>query len=495
LRSLLYRLRDQGGLLDELTMGELNVRAGFAVSYAALGEPDRIAFRRYAIAGVPDLPLWAISALAGPCDVDRVLDRLLDSHLLAPFSTAAGQGERYRMHDLVRLFAAEVSVTEDGDGTADDPARAALRRLFDRLRGLAEVAYRNLPTPADWLPPLGPVPVLDTGPDRYEVVEDAMAWCGREAPLIQSVLLRATAAGWHREVLDTVERLAWFLTIQHRATETERLYSGLAISAGADDTVRARSSFGLAQAKMMAGRLTEAAAHFTDAVDGFARLAEPVGLAHGLVFLSFCHGHRGEVDEADRLAGRALTVARGCGNVRSEIRALRQLGAVRLMQDRLGAAVELLERALLLAERFGPADLEGIVLNSLAKALVQSGDLDRADEVCRRAAVLLDRLAQPGARAYMRVIQGRIAELQGRHADAVVLVEGARWVFRQLGDRRGEATADFRLGVNELALGHPVRAVPLLRSAVGVFRDLALPARAEEAEQVLHAVSDSYLPD
>jgi DNA-binding SARP family transcriptional activator/tetratricopeptide (TPR) repeat protein len=495
LRSLLYRLRDQGGLLDELTMGELNVRAGFAVSYAALGEPDRIAFRRYAIAGVPDLPLWAISALAGPCDVDRVLDRLLDSHLLAPYSTGSGQGERYRMHDLVRLFAAEVSVAQDGDGNADGPARTALRRLFDRLRGLAEVAYRNLPTPADWLPPIGPVPVPDAGPDRFEVVEDAMAWCGREAPLIQSVLLRAVAAGWHREVLDTVERLAWFLTIQHRIAETERLYSALAAADGADDIVRARSSFGLAQAKMMAGRLTEAAERFTAAVDGFARHSESTGLAHGLVFLSFCHGHRGELDEADRLAERALTVARGSGDVRCEIRALRQLGAVRLMQDRVLAAVHLLESALLLAERFGPADLEGIVLNSLAKALVQSSDLDRADEVCHRAAVLLDRLAQPGARAYIRVTQGQIAELQGRHADAVALVEGARWVFRQLGDRRGEATADFRLGVNELALGHPVRAVPLLRSAVGVFRDLALPARAEEAEQVLHAVSDSYLLD
>jgi tetratricopeptide (TPR) repeat protein len=473
-------------------MGELNVRAGFAVSYAALGDPDRTAFRRYAIAGVPDLPPWAISALAGPCDVDRVLDRLLDSHLVEPFSTGPGQGERYRMHDLVRLFAAEAGAADDGDDTPGSPARAALRRLFDRLRALVEVAYRTLPTPADWLPPVGPVPTCDAGPERHEVAEDAMAWCGREAPLIQSVLLRATHAGWHREVLDTVERLAWFLTIQHRIAETERLYTALATAPGADGTVLARSSFGLAQAKMMAGRLTEAAERFSEAVAGFTTLAEPVGLAHGLVFLSFCHGHRGELDDADRLARRALTVARESGDSRCEIRALRQLGAVRLMQDRVLDAVGLLDSALLLAQRFGPADLEGIVLNSLAKALVQSGDLDRADEVCGRAAVLLDRLAQPVARAYIRVTQGQIAELQGRHADAVVLVEGARWVFRQLGDRRGEATADFRLGVNELALGHPVRAVPLLRSAVGVFRDLALPARAEEAERLLHAV---YLPD
>jgi DNA-binding SARP family transcriptional activator/tetratricopeptide (TPR) repeat protein len=497
LRSLLDRLRDQRdqhGLLDELTMGELDVRAGFAVSYKTLGDVDQVAFRRYALAGVPDLPPWAIGALAGPADVDRVLDRLLDSHLLEPFSPGQEHGERYRMHDLVLVFAAEATAAADGDGRSDDPARAALRRLFDRLRGLVEVAYRNLPTPADWLPPVGPAPKADTGSERHEVTDDAMAWCGREVQLIQSVLIRATAAGWHREVLDTVERLAGFLAIQNRMGETERLYSALA-AAATDVVVLARAGYGLAQAKMMAGRLTEAADRFADAVDGFATLPEPVGLAHGLVFLSFCHGHRGELDTADELAERALRVARVSGDVRCEIRALRQFGVVRIRQDRMLAAVELLDRALVLAERFGPADLEGIVLNSLANALVGAGDLDRADQICRRAGLLLDRLAQPVARAYIKVTQGQIAELQGRHADAVELVEGARWVFRQLGDRRGEATADYRLGVNELALGQPVRAVPLLRSAVSVFRELALPARAEQAEEALRAASDTYRVD
>lgn len=489
LKSLLDRLRDQQGLLDELAVGELDVRAGFAVSYAALGDTDQAAFRRFALAGVPDLPPWAIGALAGPYDVDRVLDRLLDSHLVAPFATGPGADERYRMHDLVRLFASEACAEADGDFTDAGAARAALRRLFDRMRGLVEVAYRNLPTPADWLPPSGPVPLPANASECYDIAVDAMAWCGREANLIQSVLLRAIAAGWYREVLDTVERLAGFLAIQHRMSETERLYSALTAAAGDDEVVLARANYGLAEARMMAGRLTEAADRFAAAVKGFANGHEPVGLAHSLVFLSFCHGHRGELAEADEMATRALDVARESGEVRCEIRALRQLGALRIRQGHTGTAVELLDRALLLAERFGPADLEGVVLNSLANALVESRDLDRADEMCGRAARLLDRLAQPVARAYIRVTQGQIAELRGLHSTAIELVEGARWVFRQLGDRRGEATADYRLGVNELALGRSVRAVPLLRSAVNVFRELALPARAEQAEQALREAS------
>jgi DNA-binding SARP family transcriptional activator/DNA polymerase III delta prime subunit len=492
LRSLLGRLRDQQRLLDELTIGELDVRAGFAVSYGALGDADQITFRRFAVAGVPDLPPWAIDALAGVADVDRAVDRLLDTHLLEPF--AVGGRERYRMHDLLRVFAAEAGRQADGDVSVAGPARSALRGLFLRTRSLAEVAYRSLPTPADWPPPSGTAPQPATGPAGDEVSADAMAWCVGEVQLLQSVLTKAAAAGWHAEALDTIERLAGFLAIQSRMSETERLFS--AVQQAADgDIVLARANYGLAQAKMMGGRLTEAATKFAAAVDGFSLVGDLPGLAHGLTFLSFCHGHRGELDEAEQLANRAIAVAKESGDLRCEIRAVRQLGVVRIRQDRVRAAVPLLDRALSLADRAGSADLEAIVLSSLAHALVEARQLDRAGEVCRRAAQLLDGLAQPVGRAYIQVTQGQIAELQGRHVAAIELIESARWVFRQLGERRGEASADYRLGVNELALGRPVRAIPLLRSAANVFHELALPARAEQAEQALREVSHPYVAD
>lgn len=487
--SLLGRLRAQRRMLDELTVEDLDVRAGFAVSYAALFPADQVVFRRFALAGVPELSAWAVRALSGRHDTDGSVARLVDSHLLE--RVTVGPDRRYRMHDLVRLFAAEMSAESDGEVEE----RSALRRLFDATRSLVGIAYEGLPVPADWLPPVGPVPVPVTGDASVSVTADPMAWCGREVQTLQAVLTRAAGVGWHRETLDAVERLAGFLAIQHRMGETERLYSALADGAGADDLVVARATYGLAEAKMMAGRLTEAAELFSRAVAGFTRLGEHVGLAHGLVFLSFCHGHRGEMDEADAFAQRGLAVARESGDRRSEIRALRQLGAIRIRQDRVEEAVELLDRALVLADEFGSADLEGIVLNSLSNALVESRDLDRADEVCRRAGALLDRLAQPVARAYIGVTQGRIAELRGRHLLAIELLEGAQRVFHQFGDRRGEAGADFRLGVNEMALGRSVRAVPLLRSAVTLFRDLELVANMELAQEALMTASRSYLAD
>jgi tetratricopeptide (TPR) repeat protein len=498
LGSLLVRLRDQRRLLDELTVDDLDVRVGFEVSYAALSPADQVVFRRFALAGVSELPGWAVVALSGLPGTDGSVDRLVDSHLLEPVVGTVGR--RYRMHDLARLFAAETSARSDGAiETADGgpgPARVALRRLFDTTRSLIGVAYDGLPTPADWLSPLGPrPPAWSTDVAGTGVLDDPMAWCGQEVQVLQAVLTRAVAAGWHREVLDSVERLAGFLAMQSRMSETDRLYSALVDAVGVDDLVLARATYGLAEARMMAGRLTEAAELFGRAVSAFTRIREPAGLAHGLVFLSFCHVHRGDLDEADSLAERGLAVARESGDPRCETRALRQLGRVRIGQERLTEAVDLLDRALLLTDDIDSADLEGIVLNSLANALVESADLDRADAVCLRAAALLERLAQPVARAYIGVTQARIAELRGSHLAAIALLEDARKVFRQLGDRRGEAGADHRLGVNELALGRAARAVPLLRCAVSAFRDLELTASMERAQEALMSAARAQSAD
>lgn len=497
LGSLLARLReeaqsaDQSRLLDELAVGDLDVRAGFAVTYAALGEePDKAAFRRFALAGVADLPLWAMSALAGTADFDRALGHLLDSHLVEPFHTA---DERYRMHDLLRRYAAQECAAVDGDSHQDSQAGAALRRLLGATRALVGVAYRGLPTPADWLLPIGPEPSGPVPPERARLAEDPMSWCANEIGMLVAVVTEAAAAGWRREALDMVERLGGFLAMQSRRDETERLYTELARSPESDQLVSAHIQYGLAQAKMMEGRLAEAAVVFGDCVARFDRLDERIGLAHSLTFLSFCRHYEGRTEDADRLARRAVAVSTDTGDPRCRIRALRQLGTVFVTQGRAQDGVQLLEQALELSTGAGVPDVEAVVLSSLAKALAETRELARADETCRRAAELLDRLAQPVARAYVRLTQGEIAELRGDHRRAMEAAERSLWAFRELGDRRGEATAEYRLAANELRLGLPVRAVPLLRSAVSIFDQLGLHAPARQAEDALTSATGALL--
>lgn len=487
LGSLLSRLRDEGqrdrrAVLDELTVGNLDVRAGFATSYAALGDrSEQAAFRRFALAGVADLPPWAMSALAGVPNFDRVVARLLDSHLLEP---AHAEDERYRMHDLLRRYAEEECAAVDGDVHLDTPAGAALRRLFDAARALVGVAYEALPTPADWLPPIGPEPT--PSPDSAPVTDDPMAWCDQEMDLLVAVVTAAATAGWSREALDLVERLGGFLAMGSRREETERLFAALNRAPGLDDEVRAHTTYGLAEARMMGGELAEAAVLFEECTNSFDRLGEHVGLAHSLTFLSFCRMHEGRLDEAGAQARRAVAVATRFGDPRCRVRSLRQLGTVLLAAGHATHSVRLLERALDLADDLDVPDLDAVVLSSLAKALLRTRDLARADAAAQRAAEVLDHIGQPVARSHVRLTQAEIAELRGQHGRAIDEAQRSLRVFRELGDRRGEADANYRLGINELRLGHAWRAVPLLRAAVSIFHELGLREPVLLAEGALH---------
>ncbi len=89
--------------LGRLHLGDLDVRASFALSYRDLTADDVRLFRLLVLAGHSFSP--EVAALLLETDLDtawEALERLVDLQLLEPTG-----GERYRFHDLMRLFAQE----------------------------------------------------------------------------------------------------------------------------------------------------------------------------------------------------------------------------------------------------------------------------------------------------------------------------------------------------------------------------------------------------
>ncbi|MBW5420046.1 hypothetical protein GKQ77_00405 [Streptomyces sp. BG9H] len=111
-------LRDERGRLDELAIGDLAVRDSLAPGYATLPVATRRAFRLVARLGTAVFSAEAAAVLLDcPVDVaEAYLEALVDASLLttAPADGAerAGRGARYRMHDLVQLYAWERAVAE-----------------------------------------------------------------------------------------------------------------------------------------------------------------------------------------------------------------------------------------------------------------------------------------------------------------------------------------------------------------------------------------------
>src|SRR5262249_9482907 len=62
-QRLADRLAAQHRRLDELAVGDLEVRASFALSYQAAGEVERRAFRLLGLLEVPDFAPWMLAAL------------------------------------------------------------------------------------------------------------------------------------------------------------------------------------------------------------------------------------------------------------------------------------------------------------------------------------------------------------------------------------------------------------------------------------------------
>ena len=130
-RALAERLADEQRRLDELDLPDVGVRASFAVSHhelvASTDPLDRAAAGAFGLLGVLDgadvgVPVVA-RLLDQPADEsERVLERLVDAQLLETPSPG-----RYRLHDLLRLYAREQRSRgiRNPTGPRPSPARSA----------------------------------------------------------------------------------------------------------------------------------------------------------------------------------------------------------------------------------------------------------------------------------------------------------------------------------------------------------------------------------
>lgn len=109
LRRLARRLADECRRLDELVLGDLDVRASIALSYRRLSEKQRQAFRLLGLLDMPDFPVSIVGGFLGePQDeAEELAEALVDAQLLDVVKTGRKEQFRLRLNELVRLFALE----------------------------------------------------------------------------------------------------------------------------------------------------------------------------------------------------------------------------------------------------------------------------------------------------------------------------------------------------------------------------------------------------
>jgi transcriptional regulator with XRE-family HTH domain/tetratricopeptide (TPR) repeat protein len=443
LAKLVSRLARRERRLDALHTGDLEVRAAFALSYELLGPDTRTLFRRASLAAGPDFGPETAALLADlPADrAARCAEELTDAGLLHPDPVA----ERYRFHDLIRLFAVERAAVEDGEercGAARDRAsRWMLRRATGAALRFDADRHRDAP---------------DRDPDpasRPADREAARSWLEAEQAQWLAALHHAGAMGRHQEVVDAAEALHWFSGMhQHWDIWAE-------VFRAAVDAARALGS----------------------------RRDEAVHLNYLAWTYNLClHDHHAALAAADA----ALALARETGDGLQEGWAL-GYGAGAL--HRLGRGEEALHRLREAADCLGAQTSprarlgELTLLNTLGNHLRTAGRATEALAIHRRTEAIC-RAGIPGQSAELIALYHATAQQQtgndlaalGRWDEAGELLRRALARFEAARTPAWTASARLDLGLVLLAQGRR-EARDVLLAAHGELGELNNPRHAEAA--------------
>jgi tetratricopeptide (TPR) repeat protein len=171
------------------------VAAAFELSYRQLDEDAARLFRLLPVDPGPDVSTVTVGALAGraPGQARTVLGRLVKAHLVEAASGGAG---RWRMHDLLRLYARQLSGTNAGE------REQAMDRLLGYYLNGAAAADAHLRTLAG-----------ASAPTEFTDRDEALAWLDSERVNLIAAVAMAAETGRDQIAmklpLDLNEYLSW----------------------------------------------------------------------------------------------------------------------------------------------------------------------------------------------------------------------------------------------------------------------------------------------
>ncbi|GAB3747110.1 hypothetical protein GCM10027598_85580 [Amycolatopsis oliviviridis] len=184
------------------------------------------------------------------------------------------------------------------------------------------------------------------------------------------------------------------------------------------------------------------------------------------------HRRQGNLDDQLALWRAGASAAAETGDQAARCLALWRLGAARSLTGRDHEGVDLLGRALTLAEQTGDRGRQANIHQNLATAWELRGDDRRALHHAREALAILEPAGRPIRLAHALNQVGWYATRTGRHDEARTRCEAALDLFRRHENPDGEARTLDSLGYLEHRSGRHTTAVEHYRRAVTLFREL-----------------------
>lgn len=481
LSTMTRRMTGGQARLRELESADLSVRMSISSSYTSLPAAQRRAFRMLALVGPGDFAEWVVGALTGIADVRDVLNDLTERSLVLPLGADATGEPRYRLHDLLREYAAE--------RLAEDPVEfreEILGRLLNGWLQLAMLADARLPREPYFPPPAAAErPRVVPLEVAHRLTADAVAWFDTE----RVNLLTAVEQACRADQFDLARRLAahlcMFQHLQYRRDDAERMWRHVAAADAARHGAVARyARIRLGASLVQQGRAADAAVVLDQCVAEPERDGEREALALALEWRATCAWDLNDFARARDLAERGVAVARRAGSLVAEGRNLGQLGCALSQLGDHDQAVAMAERALQIAAGLGVPAYELAEQHSAALVSVWAGQYQRAVAACTRALELSRMLGDSCGVALSYGLLGDAYHGLGRYEEAAGSLLKALPTFRDRGIRRFHAVCLLKLGYACEALGSG-EAIGYLEESLEIFRQLGLPRKMEQAQHAL----------
>jgi DNA-binding SARP family transcriptional activator/tetratricopeptide (TPR) repeat protein len=445
--TMANRLRDEQRRLDELQIGDLEVRASFQVSYDSLRagrrhlDPAR-AFRLLGLWQGRKISLPAATALIGERDGDvaDALETLVDANLLE-----SPAPDWYRFHDLLRFYATERAEAEEPEAARDEAAA----RLLQSYLGTAEAAADFIAPQRYRVPRAAPV---SESPASLVPPDDIFGWYDEERQNVIVATRQAAAAGLHD--------IAWQLSVA--------LFPIFNRRDNWTDCVTTHR-IALASVRKVGNRLGE------------AWVLRNLGAALTML----------EETEALSHLEESLAIRKEAGDLAGETTTAISLADAYYKLQGAQSAFEPSLRCLEVLREAGNDHLLGLGLNNHADLCLELGRLDEAEQ-CLRESLAIPQETSGYVYGYALQNLGSVYLKSGRTDDAIASFTEAHRVHVASGDLRGQARALMFLGYTQRDNGQEENGRESLTAALVIFRSLQEDAEVEAIQSALAALASVF---
>ncbi|WP_328996584.1 tetratricopeptide repeat protein [Kribbella sp. NBC_01245] len=363
-----------------------SVRTVFASAYDALTPAAARLFRLLGLHAGPTVQVHLASAAA---DVSLPQARALLAELVTAQLIADLGHDRYRFHDLIRLYASECAQQDE----PPEQRAETISRIVDWYLAIAQIANRALDPSRNRVVPTLQYPPTETGIADATDRDAVLAFLDGERPNLVPVTRAATELGHHRAAWQLTYLLTgWFEFRGHRTDRIEICRWAVdAAQRDGDEFAEGLMWSSLGVAYKAAHRFAEALEPLNRSIALTSSTGDKRGLGNALNNLANAYVGLRRYDEAIDAFHQALPLYGETGQQAAMAATLSNLGETYVQIGQVELGFDYLTRALAQARELADLWLEGAITHNLGQAYLEHGSAETAVAHLREALAIRQR--------------------------------------------------------------------------------------------------------